>query len=81
MRESQFLHRRYGWSQCFDGRPAGRITSACLSPSLGHNLALAMLEAWASSPGTRVMTDDGEAGAVTELPFWRPGETYEPQTD
>jgi folate-binding protein YgfZ len=52
-----------------DGRQAGRLTSAVMSPALGLPIALATLLREFTEPGTRVMLEDGAAAVVTRLPF------------
>jgi folate-binding protein YgfZ len=52
-----------------DGRQAGRITSAVMSPALGHPIALATLLRDFTEPGTSVVLDDGTPAVVTDLPF------------
>lgn len=51
-----------------DGREAGRITSAALSPTLGVPLALGYIRHEYAEPGTTV-TVDGQPAMVTALPF------------
>jgi folate-binding protein YgfZ len=56
-----------------DGKPAGMVTSAAYSPSLGKQLALAVLQRPHNAPGTvvSVMRMDGSAvhATVAPLPF------------
>lgn len=52
-----------------DGRAAGRLTSAVLSPALGRPIALAMIHRDAAVPGTRVSLEDGQGAEVVALPF------------
>lgn len=47
-----------------DGKPAGRVTSACYSPRYEAPLALALVRRGHNSPGTRLQCDLGEAEAV-----------------
>ena len=42
-----------------DGRQAGRLTSAVMSPALGRPIALATLLRDFTEPGTRVVLEDG----------------------
>ena len=53
-----------------DGRDAGRVTSAVLSPALRRPIALAYLHRDFTEAGTRV-TVDGTNAVVTALPFVR----------
>jgi folate-binding protein YgfZ len=53
-----------------DGREAGRITSAVLSPALARPIALAYLHRDFTEPGAKV-TVNGAGGVVTSLPFVR----------
>jgi len=52
-----------------EGRQAGRLTSAVMSPALGRPIALATLLRDFTEPGTRVMLEDGVTAVVTTLPF------------
>ncbi len=49
------------------GAAVGQITSAAFSPTLGAPVALAMVKAAESAPGT-VLALDGAKGTVTEIP-------------
>ena len=51
-----------------DGKPAGEVTSAALSPRLGTPLALAYLRRGSNPPGTQLGSSIGPAEVVT-LPF------------
>ncbi len=53
---------------------AGHVTSACTSPTLGYPIAMALLDATHSNPGTKLVVDFGKAAAkaqVVPLPFYR----------
>lgn len=52
-----------------EGRQAGRVTSAVMSPALGHSIALATLLRDFTEPGTPVVLDDGTPAIVAPLPF------------
>jgi folate-binding protein YgfZ len=57
-----------------DGKDVGRITSAVVSPALGHGVALGYLRREHWEPGTRVeVAGDGEplTAEVAALPFYR----------
>ena len=65
----------YGAAVSRDGRPAGTLTSPCLSPTLGNVIGLAVLETPHAGLGTRVEValGDGVVGAtVTTLPLYDP---------
>ncbi len=53
------------------GQPAGEVTSACISPTLGRTLALAYLRREFAEPGTVLALESGESAEVTSLPFYR----------
>ncbi len=53
-------------------KAAGEVTSACLSPTLGKNLALAYVRREFSAPGTTLQLASGAAATVTALPFYPP---------
>jgi aminomethyltransferase len=48
----------------------GEVTSGCLSPSLGHPIAMAYVDAAHSEPGTTLALPIGEA-TVVKLPFYK----------
>ncbi|WP_243064100.1 glycine cleavage system aminomethyltransferase GcvT [Humibacter sp. RRB41] len=57
-----------------DGEPVGRVTSGALSPTLGHPIAMAFVDADLSTPGTELDVDvrgTRVAFTVTNLPFYR----------
>jgi glycine cleavage system T protein len=57
-----------------DGKEIGRVTSAALSPTLGHAIALAYVKYDYLAPGTQTRVVAGEASreaTVAELPFVR----------
>jgi aminomethyltransferase len=60
-----------------DGKEAGKVTSGAFSPSLGKAVAMAYVNAGASSaPGTKVQLAAGRAlldGVIVELPFYKEG--------
>lgn len=60
---------RAGQGVTRDGRQAGRLTSAVLSPALGRPIALATLLRDFTEPGTVVALEDGTRATVARLPF------------
>jgi len=58
-----------------DGRAVGRVTSGCMSPTLGHPIAMGLLDAEHAVPGVEVAVDAGRGtiqGRVVQLPFYKP---------
>jgi len=56
------------------GRDVGAVTSACLSPTLGHAIAMGFVEIGATEPGTALSIDTGRGvldGKVVKLPFYK----------
>lgn len=56
------------------GRDVGVVTSACLSPTLGHPIAMAFVDIAKAAPGTALTVDTGRGvleGEVTTLPFYK----------
>lgn len=53
-----------------DGKEAGEITSACVSPTLERTIALAYLRKEASEPGTTLILASGARATVMALPFY-----------
>jgi aminomethyltransferase len=56
------------------GSVVGEVTSACLSPTLGHAIAMGLVDAAKTEPGTglSVATGRGELeGKVVKLPFYK----------
>jgi aminomethyltransferase len=56
------------------GRPVGTVTSACMSPTLGHPIAMAMVDAGTTEIGTDLELDTGRAklpGKIVPLPFYK----------
>lgn len=52
----------------------GVVTSACMSPTLGRPIAMAMVDAAHSEPGATLQIDTGKAtleAEVTKLPFYK----------
>ena len=65
---------REGYPVLREGRPVGTVTSGALSPTLGHPVAMAYVEAGAAAVGTALAVDvrgRAEAAEVVELPFYR----------
>jgi aminomethyltransferase len=54
------------------GLPKARVTSEACSPVFGRTLALGLVEAGATAPGSMVALDDGRIGRVARLPFHDP---------
>lgn len=60
------------WPVSYNGQPVGTVSSAVWSPRLEHNIALALLNIEAASPGTAVDIQSPErilSAEVTGLPF------------
>jgi aminomethyltransferase len=56
------------------GKDVGVVTSACLSPTLGIPIAMAMVDTGKAIPGTSLTVDTGRGvleGEVTALPFYK----------
>jgi aminomethyltransferase len=58
-----------------DQKEVGKITSACVSPTLGKTIALAYARREVAAPGTKLLLARGSAGEVTALPFYKKFET------
>ncbi len=58
-----------GAAVAFEGREAGRVTSAVRSPRLGRPVALTMIHRRAAEPGTEVEIEGGRGARVVGLPF------------
>lgn len=59
-----------------DGAPVGVVTSGSYSPTLGHAIAMALVDRAAAAPGTTidvVIRDAPQAARVVSLPFHRRG--------
>jgi glycine cleavage system T protein (aminomethyltransferase) len=55
-------------------RDVGIVTSGCLSPTLGHAIAMALVDVAASEPGAAVRIDTGRGtleGKIVKLPFYK----------
>lgn len=54
---------------------AGRVTSGCLSPTLGYPIAMALVDAASTTEGTAVEIDTGRGtvlkGTICPLPFYK----------
>jgi aminomethyltransferase len=53
----------------------GEVTSACLSPTLGHGIAMGFVDVAKMEVGTAVSVDTGKgelSGKVVKLPFYKP---------
>ena len=55
----------------FDGKEAGEVTSACVSPTFHKALALAYIRKEHVGAGTRLQTASGALAEVASLPFYR----------
>jgi len=56
------------------GAEVGRVTSGCLSPTLGKPIAMALIDTGLDEPGTRLSVDIGRTTAeatVVALPFYK----------
>ncbi|NAZ86230.1 glycine cleavage T C-terminal barrel domain-containing protein, partial [Kineococcus indalonis] len=65
---------REGYPVLHEGRAVGTVTSGALSPTLGHPVAMAYVEADLARVGTALAVDvrgRAEAAEVVELPFYR----------
>lgn len=65
---------RQGNAVVAGGEPAGEVTSGCLSPTLGHGIAMAMLDSARADVGLPVEIDTGRgslAGTIVQLPFYK----------
>lgn len=63
-----------GQTVCRGDRPAGRITSSCVSPTLGRPIAMCLVDAAHATAGTllQVTSSNGTLGAmVVDLPFYK----------
>jgi len=65
---------RQGAAVLHEGQAVGEVTSGCLSPTLGHPIAMAYVDAAHAEPGTRLQVDFGKAAAdvkIVPLPFYK----------
>ncbi|MEM9373354.1 MAG: glycine cleavage system aminomethyltransferase GcvT [Planctomycetota bacterium] len=65
---------RQGMPILIDGEPAGRVTSGCLSPTLGTSIAMGFVPAKLSAVGTPVSIDAGGrslSAEIVEMPFYK----------
>ncbi|MDQ7012607.1 MAG: glycine cleavage system aminomethyltransferase GcvT [Planctomycetota bacterium] len=56
------------------GEPIGRVTSGCLSPTLGHPIAMALVDSAHAEVGTTLAVDAGRTqleAEVVKLPFYK----------
>jgi glycine cleavage system T protein (aminomethyltransferase) len=56
------------------GRDVGIVTSACLSPTLGHAIAMGFVDTGSSEPGSSLAIDTGRGvleGKIVKLPFYK----------
>ncbi len=57
-----------------DGKEVGKVTSACLSPTLGYPIAMALVNKDVTEVGTALQIDTGKVpleGKVVPLPFYK----------
>jgi aminomethyltransferase len=57
-----------------EGGDVGIVTSGCLSPTLGHAIAMGFIESHRAEPGTSVSIDTGRGmleGKIVKLPFYK----------
>lgn len=65
---------RQGYEVLAGDASVGRVTSGCLSPTLGKPIAMALIGCEHAEPGTRVAIDTGRArldAEVVPLPFYK----------
>jgi aminomethyltransferase len=65
---------RQGMAVAAGGKAVGTVTSACLSPTLGYPIAMAMVDTASAAEGGSVQIDTGRGvleGKVTRLPFYK----------
>jgi len=66
------------WDVLRQDRKVGKVTSAVYSPRLEKNIALAMIDIYATETGTPLKVDKGHEivdAQVTEMPFHDPKKT------
>jgi glycine cleavage system T protein len=56
-----------------EGKEIGEVTSACFSPHLHKDIALAYLRREVADPGVKLVLASGAHALVTSLPFYRRG--------
>ncbi|MCP4593092.1 MAG: glycine cleavage system aminomethyltransferase GcvT [bacterium] len=65
---------RQGYAVCAGGREVGKVTSGCLSPTLGKSIAMALVEVESSAPGSELEVDfrgRPSVARVVKLPFYK----------
>jgi aminomethyltransferase len=65
---------RQGMTIKAGGHPVGVVSSGCLSPTLGHAIAMAFVDLGSTEAGTNLTVDTGRgelAGRVAKLPFYK----------
>lgn len=65
---------RQGNTVLVAGEQAGEVTSGCLSPTLGHGIAMALVDSARTEPGLAVEIDTGRGrlpGKIVPLPFYK----------
>ncbi len=67
---------RQGMKVLVEGRDVGVVSSGCLSPTLGHPIAMAFVDREVMGEGTNVEVDSGKdfriAGKIRKIPFYSP---------
>ena len=57
-----------------DGKQIGAVTSGCLSPTLGHPIAMALVDSQHTEIGSTLTVDTGRAqleGTIVPMPFYK----------
>lgn len=67
---------RQGMAILHDGKPTGNVTSGCLSPTLGYNIAMGFIAKANTAEGTALQIDLGEgkgvaSATIVKLPFYK----------
>ena len=65
---------RAGNSVLAEGKSIGTVTSGCLSPTLGHPIAMALVDARHTEVGSTLTVDTGRAqleGTIVPMPFYK----------
>jgi aminomethyltransferase len=67
---------RQGMAITVGGKPAGAVSSACVSPTLGYPIAMGFVDRAHTEVGTAVQVDTGKGavidGVIAKLPFYNP---------
>ena len=65
---------RAGNTVLADGKQIGAVTSGCLSPTLGHPIAMALVDSQHTEIGSTLTVDTGRAqleGTIVPMPFYK----------